>query len=195
MFRKGLFSLAGLALLAMTTACGGGVKSSEPTELIEFRQVLAVATASTSQVEILGETYTDISCENPPKPVSENVDLIACDRDGLSIYFLGPIELDGNAVDSSEQSLSDEVWMVSIAFTEEGSKVFANITGRISSMVAPMNQIAITQGTLVITSPTINEPITAGLAQITGNFTKEEAEALASAIQNKRALPEFFRRL
>jgi preprotein translocase subunit SecD len=208
MFQKGLSSLAIFFLLAMTTACGGAVKSSEPTEVIEFRQVLAEVSASTSQVEVFGEIYSNISCENIPKPVNKKVDLIACDRFETVIYFLGPIALDGNSIDSSESMpgeeafssidspgrFSDAAWAVNIDFKDEGAKAFADLTTRVTSLASPMNQIAITQGTLVITAPRINEAITAGSAQITGNFTMEEARALAYAIQNKKPLPEFLRR-
>ena len=194
MFKKGFFSLVVIALLTVNTACGGSVKSSEPTEVIEFRQVLAEASASTSQVEVFGEIYSNISCENIPKPVNKKVDLIACDRYGSVMYFLGPIALDGNSIDSSESMLSDAAWIVNIDFKDEGTKAFADLTRRVTSLATPMNQVAITQGTLVITAPRINEAITAGSAQITGNFTMQEATELASAIQNKKPLPEFFRR-
>jgi preprotein translocase subunit SecD len=195
MLNKGLFSLVAFVLLAMTTACGTGVKLSEPAEVIEFRQVLAETSTPVTEVKILGETYSNISCENLPKPASNKVDLITCDRYEKSIYFLGPIEIDGNSIKSSEQLL-DEIsgeWYVTIYFEDAGTKAFARMSARVTSMTAPMNQIAITQGKLVITAPRINEAITAGVAQITGNFTMEEAEALASAIQNKKLLPESFR--
>ena len=208
LFKKGFFSLVVIALLTVNTACGGSVKSSEPTEVIEFRQVLAEVSASTSQVEVFGEIYSNISCENVPKPVNKKVDLIACDRFESVIYFLGPIALDGNSIDSSESMPSEEAlssidsperfrdaaWIVNIDFKDEGTKAFADLTRRVTSLATPMNQIAITQGTLVITAPRINEAITAGSAQITGNFTMQEATELASAIQNKKPLPEFFRR-
>ena len=195
MFNKELFSLVAFSLLAMTTACGTGVKLSEPAEVIEFRQVLAESSTPVTEVKILGETYNNISCENLPKPASNKVDLITCDRDEKSIYFLGPIELDGNSIKSSEHLLDESsgVWFVTIYFEDAGTKAFASMSARVASMTAPMNQIAITQGTLVITAPRINEAITAGVAQITGNFTREEAAALASAIQNKKRLPESFR--
>ena len=194
LFKKGFFSLVVIALLTVNTACGGSVKSSEPTEVIEFRQVLAEASASTSQVEVFGEIYSNISCENIPKPVNKKVDLIACDRYGSVIYFLGPIALDGNSIDSSESMLSDAAWIVNIDFKDEGTKAFADLTRRVTSLATPMNQVAITQGNLVITAPRINEAITSGSALISGDFTMQEATELASAIQNKKPLPEFFRR-
>ena len=74
----------------------------------------------------------------------------------------------------------DAAWIVNIDFKDEGTKAFADLTRRVTSLATPMNQVAITQGTLVITAPRINEAITAGSAQITGNFTMQEATELTT---------------
>ncbi len=65
-------------------------------------------------------------------------------------------------------------YVVSIAFTDEGAKLFADYT---TAHVGDI--LAIVLDKKVISSPSISEPITKGSGQITGNFTFEEANQLA----------------
>lgn len=64
--------------------------------------------------------------------------------------------------------------MVSVRFTDEGAKLFAEIT---TAHVG--EQLGIFLDGELLSAPVINEPITAGTAVISGNFTPEEARALA----------------
>ncbi len=72
---------------------------------------------------------------------------------------------------------------VSIVFTKEGSDKFAKITEK--SIGKPL---AIILDSQVISAPTVQEKITGGSAQITGNFSTEEAKKL-SILLNAGALP------
>jgi len=72
---------------------------------------------------------------------------------------------------------------ISIQFSEEGGKKFAEITGRNIGKELPIildNQI--------ISAPTVQEQITGGNAQISGSFTVDEAKGLAIQL-NAGALP------
>ncbi len=72
---------------------------------------------------------------------------------------------------------------VSITFDEEGGKMFEELTG------ANVNKrIAIFVGGEVISAPNVNEKISGGQAQISGNFSLEEAQALARDL-NTGAIP------
>lgn len=64
--------------------------------------------------------------------------------------------------------------IVSLEFTGEGGKKFGALTAR-----SVGQQIAITLDGEILTNPVVNEPITGGRAQITGQRTMEEAENLA----------------
>lgn len=72
---------------------------------------------------------------------------------------------------------------VSIEFTKEGSELFAEITGR--NVNKPL---AIVLDGIPVSSPIVQEQITGGSAQITGEFTQEQAKNLAIQL-NAGALP------
>jgi preprotein translocase subunit SecD len=72
---------------------------------------------------------------------------------------------------------------ISIQFTQAGGQKFADITGRNVGKELPIildNQ--------VISAPVVQQQITGGTAQITGNFTTDEAKQLAIQL-NAGALP------
>lgn len=72
---------------------------------------------------------------------------------------------------------------VSIEFDEEGAKMFEDITGR--NIGSPL---AIFVGGDLISAPTVNTKISGGKAQITGQFSVEEATNLARDL-NTGAIP------
>lgn len=72
---------------------------------------------------------------------------------------------------------------VALSFNKQGVKLFADITSR--NVGKP---VAIVIDNLLISAPTVQQPITDGNAVITGNFTVDEAKKLAIAI-NSGALP------
>lgn len=72
---------------------------------------------------------------------------------------------------------------VSIQFNDEGAKLFEEITGR--NVNKP---IAIFVGGELISAPNVNKKISGGTAQISGQFTNEEAQGLARDL-NTGAIP------
>lgn len=72
---------------------------------------------------------------------------------------------------------------ISIEFDDEGSKLFEELTGR--NVGKP---VAIFIGGSLISAPRVNEKITGGSAQITGNFSQEESTTLANDL-NTGAIP------
>ncbi len=72
---------------------------------------------------------------------------------------------------------------VQLIFTNEGSKKFADITGRNINKT-----LAIVLDNQLIESPTVNQQIVGGNAVITGNFTTQTAAALSTQL-NAGALP------
>ncbi|MFA5948157.1 MAG: protein translocase subunit SecF [Candidatus Gracilibacteria bacterium] len=72
---------------------------------------------------------------------------------------------------------------VTIQFNEEGAKLFEEITGRNVN-----KRVAIFVGGTLISAPKVNEKIAGGSAQISGQFTNEEAQGLARDL-NTGAIP------
>jgi preprotein translocase subunit SecD len=84
-------------------------------------------------------------------------------------------------------------WYVSLDFNGEGATKFGALTSSVTGLAAPQNQVAIVLDGLVVSAPRINEAINGGSAQITGSFTKVEAEDLANVLKYG-ALPLAFDR-
>lgn len=98
--------------------------------------------------------------------------------------------MDGSAVkkaeagiDTSSSSSSDSNYVVSLELNDEGAKTFADITEEYNGKV-----VSIWMDEIMLSAPTIQEKITGGKAQISGDFTAEEATSLAEKI-NAGALP------
>jgi preprotein translocase subunit SecD len=191
---KKLLSATFLAL--SLASCGFGNSAQGISEdVIEFRQVLGLGSAQ-STLNAFGQEFKDVDCRNPPTNFEPPIELIGCSSDQNLIYLLGASELDGNAIERVRPSIdttAGDQWILEIGFDDIGTKKFAEMTKRVTSLPSPTNQIAITAGNLVITAPSINEAITAGLAQITGSFTEQEMFDLADAIRNRRQVPPFLR--
>lgn len=122
--------------------------------------------------------------------------IVACDRAGLTKYILGPAEVLGRQISKASAGLdsqSGNAWYVSLTFNGEGTTAFGAITSRVTSLVAPLNQVAIVLDGLVVSAPRINEAIPSGNAQITGSFTQLEAQDLANVLKYG-ALPLSFDR-
>ncbi len=98
----------------------------------------------------------------------------------------GNVLMDGSDVKKAESAPNPEVaeqYMVLLELNSEGSKKFADATQ------ANLNKtISICMDDQVISAPNVQAVITGGQAQITGNFTAEEAGTLANQI-NGGALP------
>ena len=127
---------------------------------------------------------------------SPNSSLVACNRDGTGKYILGPAEVVGTDVKSASASLDQtngNGWMVLLNFTGSGTTKFGAITTRVTKLASPQNQVAVVLDGLVYTSPQINQAITGGNAQITGNFTQLQASDLANVLKYG-ALPLAFDR-
>jgi preprotein translocase subunit SecD len=116
--------------------------------------------------------------------------LVTCDRDRVTKYILGPVELDGadiskalsNPVTTSTGAATGS-YAVDLTFTSAGAEKFGTVTGRLFPLEAPRNQFAVTIDGYTVTAPAIQAVITAGTAQITGDFTQATADALANQLK------------
>lgn len=95
----------------------------------------------------------------------------------------GTVVLEGTDVaDARAGSITDDMqnkeYVVELTLTDEGTTKFAEAT---AANVG--KQIAIVYDGEVISAPSVKQAITGGTAQITGSFTYEEADQLASTIR------------
>jgi preprotein translocase subunit SecD len=111
----------------------------------------------------------------------------ACDREGAAKYILGPAVVQGTDVTSAEAVLPTQGgianWIVELSFDDAGTRAFADVTRQVTTLQPPLNQVAIVLDGVVVSAPTINEPITGGRAQIEGSFDQTEATDLANVLK------------
>jgi len=120
------------------------------------------------------------------KPDDETQYLIACDKDGAYKYVLGPALLSGTDVQSASAGLPQSGagnWQVDLTMTTSGAKKFADATKALYQQKAPTNQFGIVLDGVVMSAPSVNEPILGGSAVISGSFTAEEAKALSQVLK------------
>ena len=125
-----------------------------------------------------------------------NYSITGFDENGEYVYTLskpiesmvadGEVVLNGTDVKSAQAgSIQDNMtknneFIVSLSMTPEGTTKFADAT---TKAYAAGETIAIYYDGNIVSAPSVNAAITDGQAQITGNFTYEEAERLASTIR------------
>ena len=98
---------------------------------------------------------------------------------GGDIVLEGTDVADAQAA-SYQDNMNNQNFVVSLTFTSDGTKKFADATTEAHSKG---ETIAIYYDGSIVSAPTVNEPITNGQAQISGDFTYEEADKLASTIR------------
>ena len=158
-------------------------------------------TYPTGVTAALNTQFGALDCTKAANRQGGNIDdpkspLVACNRDGSAKYILGPAEVVGTDVSSASSNLDQtngNGWMVLLNFNGYGTKKFGALTTRVVKLTSPQNQVAVVLDGLVYTSPQINSAITAGNAQITGNFTQTQASDLANVLKYG-ALPLAFDR-
>ena len=158
-------------------------------------------TFPTGVTAALNDQFGALDCTKAKNRQGGNVDdanapLVACNRDGTGKYILGPAEVVGTDVATASASLDQQGgngWMVLLNFNGSGTSKFGKVTSRVTKLASPQNQLAVVLDGLVYTSPQINQAITGGNAQITGNFTQTQASDLANVLKYG-ALPLAFDR-
>ncbi|NUU17626.1 protein translocase subunit SecD [Cellulomonas humilata] len=127
---------------------------------------------------------------------------VTCGQDGSAKYILGPVEIEGARISSATSGLNQlpsggqgNLWVVNIAFDNEGTTQFTDVTTRLQGLAAspPQNQFAMVLDGLVISAPSLDTGviIADGKAEISGTFTRESAASLANQL-NFGSLPLTF---
>ena len=163
---------------------GGGVSNAgEERLIVDLPGVTDVSKA----IEMIGQTpMLDFRTENPNKNATQEATV---DENGqlqinvASQYVM--TDLTGRFLDKATLEFNQTTGepTVALQFNEEGSKLFEQITKENVG-----KQVAIFLDGEPISIPTVNEPISGGRAQISGNFTAEEARTLVGRL-NSGALP------
>jgi preprotein translocase subunit SecD len=178
---------------------------------LRFRQVLATAvstgvadpnaTPATGVSAELNANFAALDCTKPENLQGSGADaptdtIVSCDRAGGTKYILAPAEVLGRQVSKATSAIDTQggnAWYVSLVFNGEGTKAFGALTSRVTTLAAPLNQVAIVLDGLVVSAPRITEAIPSGNAQITGSFTQLEAQDLSNVLKYG-ALPLAFDR-
>ena len=131
----------------------------------------------------------DADSADPTKP------MVACSADGKEKYILGPVELNGSDIstashtqETSGQGVTTGRWAVNIQFNDAAREKFQNITSRLNAIRAQNSsdaraRFAIMLDGKVLSAPISQAVISDGKPQITGNFTEEQAKALADQLK------------
>ena len=135
------------------------------------------ATASLTFRE--GNEYTSMEYDSDGQPVYKTPKGITA----TNVLIEGKDIQSAEAVMSTDQQTNQPKYLVKLTFNNEGTKKFAEATTRLVNQT-----ISIWMDDVMISYPTVNEPITDGVATISGDFTSNEASSLAAKI-NAGALP------
>jgi preprotein translocase subunit SecD len=193
-----------LKKLAYTTVGGGDAKKGQqlveqiptgikdPKEIIEQPQAMEFLAPfgklPPEQVAVLPPDVLfkvpTITCKQlngrPPASIVEaKVKAVACDAEGGVKYLLAESKVLGTHVDQADFTFDPQrsQWIVTLSFNGEGQDRWTNLTAETKD-----KQVAVVLDNEVVSAPTIQERI-AGDAEITGSFTRTEAQNLAAQLR------------
>ena len=137
-------------------------------------------------IRLIGETpFLEFRTQRPEAERQEILDAqTRGERMGEDAYFI-PTELTGKYLKRADVQYGQTgiQALVSLTFDEDGARLFEQITEQNIG-----KQLAIYLDGFPISAPVVQQKITGGQAQITGNFTLEEARELVRRL-NSGALP------
>ncbi len=176
-------NMFGVAEPSIQVQDAGFANGGEQRLIVDLPGVTEVAEA----IKMIGQTPTlDFRTENPNKDEAQE---LTVDENGVATVSIASqyvmTELTGRYLDKAILEFDPNTGepTVGLQFDAEGSKLFEQIT---TDNVG--KSVAIFLDGQPISIPTVNEPITGGQAQISGNFRPEEAKLLVGRL-NSGALP------
>ncbi|MFJ2029693.1 protein translocase subunit SecD [Streptosporangium sp. NPDC087985] len=110
---------------------------------------------------------------------------VGCSQDGSAKYVLDKAAVTGSSIDTATSGVDRTTgeWLVQLSFKGPGPDQWSKVTTTAFNSQAPRNQVAMVLDGVVISAPVIQEPITGGRAQISGNFTQVTADELAGQLK------------
>lgn len=111
--------------------------------------------------------------------------LFSCNQQGTEKYLLGPTLIQGNQLTGANAGIpqSEVQWVVNLQFNAEGATAFEKATRELASRAAPQNRFAIVLDGQSISAPSVSAAIPGGQARISGSFTQQSANELASVLK------------
>ena len=111
--------------------------------------------------------------------------LFACNEAQTQKYLLGPAIIQGTHVTDAKAGVpqGQVSYIVTLSFDALGTSQFATATAKLVNLTSPMNQFAIVLDGKVVSAPAVQSAIPGGSAQITGNFTADQAQSLARVLR------------
>ena len=137
--------------------------------------------------------FAAFTCGDKPSSEDPKQPQITCDREGTTKYLLGPAIMQGTDLQDANAGIPQGgfQWQVNLKFTGDGGDKFLKATTAISKLPQGQNLFAIVLDNEVISTPSVNNPIPGGQAEISGSFTEAEARDLANVLKYG-ALPVSF---
>ena len=190
-FRPVLVAGAGTAVAAESRTADDKLPkpTAEPTDGSDRNWITADLYKQYEAKDCTAARNEDADSADPTKP------MVACSADGKEKYILGPVELSGSDIstashsqETSGQGVTTGRWAVNIQFNDAAREKFQNITSRLNSIRAQnasdaRARFAILLDGKVLSAPVSQAVISDGKPQITGNFTEQEAKALADQLK------------
>jgi preprotein translocase subunit SecD len=171
---------------ASPSATPSASPSPSPSATVEQPEIPVQAAANDAEFQ---DRALRLDCAIPENRAGTPDDtalwLATCDRDGTAKYLLQPAFIKGTQVTNAQAQLDPQTnsWSVSLTFDAEGAKTLATVSTDLYDNAPPQNQFAIVLDGVVYSAPSFIEPISGGQAQITGQFTTEEAADLANVLK------------
>jgi preprotein translocase subunit SecD len=137
--------------------------------------------------------FAAFTCGDKPSSEDPKQPQITCDREGTTKYLLGPAIMQGTDLQDANAGIPQGgfQWQVNLKFTGDGGDKFLKATTAISKLPQGQNLFAIVLDNEVISTPSVDNPIPGGQAEISGSFTEAEARDLANVLKYG-ALPVSF---
>lgn len=123
-----------------------------------------------------------VDCDLKARPMADDDNVVLCDVNGFR-YGLGPSALPADPVASATAEVGPSGDpLVAVQLDSSAIDDFATFTSQLSGFGPPLNQAAIVINGVVVAAPAVRDAIDDGRLQITGDFTEDDAAALAASL-------------
>jgi preprotein translocase subunit SecD len=155
-------------------------RPADPVVAAAIDEARAARQSTDPQVQAQALAALDCAAPDPLRGYDDpTLPLVSCNQEGIEKYVLGPSFLEGTQIDSAQASQNTQGvgWVIDVTFKSEGAAIWGDYTSRNVG-----KNVAFVLDGEVVSAPTINGPIF-GPTQITGQFSQEEAQALAGVLR------------
>lgn len=175
--RRFLVVLAAVLILA---ACGDGEDPFAPTKPSKAPHEAAPWSG--------GKLATPLSFhvvkKETPGACASGGKLLVEDTAVGSCLQLGPAEFEVTSLVGLRKKYENVTWQLDITLTKEDAAKFGELTSTVAAKGPPDNRVAmVIGGRHLVSAPSVMEAITEGDLSITGDFTKDEIDALIKRLR------------